>query len=439
MPQPFVFWACMKFNKIQRSWAMYDWANSVYSLVISTVLLPIYYEAVTKENDAKVWFLGAEWENTVIYNYVIAASFLTISILSPYLGAMADKTGRRKVFMNTFMITGGVSTILMYFFTSANPALALILAYFASLGFTGSFVFYNSYLPIIAPKEMQDRLSARGFSLGYLGSGLLLIFCLALVQMPETFGLSDAGIATRISFLITGIWWLGFGLPAIGRLPKDEVKDYFESKLFWSSWKELLVVLKELGELPALRRFLSGFFWYSTGMQTIILLAAVFGSKVLGLESSQLIITILIIQFVAIAGAAVFARLSERTSNTFAISIGVAIWMVICFGAYFVQTANQFYAVGMGLGFVMGAVQSLSRSTYSKMLPKTEDHSTYFSFYDVMEKLATTVGMFSIGILEWLTGDLRNSALALSLFFAIGLVQILRLQTFYKKSSTKAV
>ncbi len=174
-------------------------------------------------------------------------------------------------------------------------------------------------------------------------------------------------------------------------------------------------------------------------MQTIILLAAVFGSKVLGLESSQLIVTILIIQFVAIAGAAVFARLSERTSNTFAISVGVTIWMVICFGAYFVQTANQFYAVGMGLGFVMGAVQSLSRSTYSKMLPKTEDHSTYFSFYDVMEKLATTVGMFSIGILEWLTGDLRNSALALSLFFAIGLVQILRLQSFYKKSATEAV
>lgn len=173
----------MKFNKIQRSWAMYDWANSVYSLVISTVLLPIYYEAVTKESQARVWFLGAEWENTVIYNYTIAASYLTISVLSPYLGAMADKTGRRKIFMNTFMITGGLSTMLMYFFTSSNPGLALVLAYFASLGFTGSFVFYNSYLPIIAPKNMQDRLSARGFSLGYLGSGLLLIFCLALVQM----------------------------------------------------------------------------------------------------------------------------------------------------------------------------------------------------------------------------------------------------------------
>ena len=426
----------MKFNKIQRGWAFYDWANSVYSLVISTVLLPVYYEAMTKGNDAKVYFFGYNWENTVIYNYVLAASFLTISILSPYLGAMADKTGRRKVFMNTFMVTGGVSTMLMYFFTSSNPGFALVLAYFASLGFTGSFVFYNSYLPIIAPKEIQDRLSARGFSLGYLGSGILLIFCLALIEKPELWGLTDAGSATRVSFLITGIWWLGFGLPAVARLPKDDIKGNFESKLFWSSWKELILVFKELRSQPALRRFLSGFYWYSSGMQTIILLAAVFGSKVLGLESTELIIIILIIQFIAIAGAAAFSRLSERTSNIFAISLGVTIWMIICFASYFVQTVTQFYAVGIGLGFVMGAVQSLSRSTYSKLLPKTKDHSTYFSFYDVMEKLATTVGMFAIGILEWLTGNLRNSAIALSLFFAFGLVQMIRLHVFQKKTST---
>ena len=426
----------MKFNKIQRGWAFYDWANSVYSLVISTVLLPVYYETMTKGNDAKVYFFGYNWENTVIYNYVLAASFLTISILSPYLGAMADKTGRRKVFMNTFMLTGGMSTMLLYFFTSSNPGFALVLAYFASLGFTGSFVFYNSYLPIIAPKEIQDRLSARGFSLGYLGSGILLIFCLVLIEKPELWGLTDAGSATRVSFLITGIWWLGFGLPAVARLPKDDIKGNFESKLFWSSWKELILVFKELRSQPALRRFLSGFYWYSSGMQTIILLAAVFGSKVLGLESIELIIIILIIQFIAIAGAAAFSRLSELTSNIFAISLGVTIWMIICFASYFVQTVTQFYAVGIGLGFVMGAVQSLSRSTYSKLLPKTKDHSTYFSFYDVMEKLATTVGMFAIGILEWLTGNLRNSAFALSLFFAFGLVQIIRLHVFQKKTST---
>ncbi|MDE0987270.1 MAG: MFS transporter [Schleiferiaceae bacterium] len=428
----------MKFNKTQKSWAMYDWANSVYSLAISTVLLPIYYEEVTN-SDMKVHFLGADWKNTVIYSYVIAASYLTISLLSPYFAAMADRTGRRKIFMNSFMILGGVSTMLMYFFTAQNPGLGLALAYFASLGFTGSFVFYNSYLPIIAPKNMQDRLSARGFSLGYLGSALLLIFCLALIQMPEFFGLPDASSATRVSFLITGVWWLGFGLPAITKLPKDQVKDYFEGKLFFKSWRELLLVWKEFKTQKELRMFLSGFFWYSTGMQTIVLLAALFGSKVLGMESTELIVTILLIQFVAILGATIFSRISERTSNVFAISIGVGIWMLICAAAYFVTTSYQFYGIAASVGMVLGAVQSLSRSTYSKLLPETEDHSTYFSFYDVVEKMATTIGMFSIGVLEAVTGDLRNSALALTLFFAIGLVRMFKLHLIQQKTSIESI
>ena len=418
---------------------MYDWANSVYSLVISTVLFPIYYEEVTKAGGNTVEFLGATWQNTVIYSYVIAASFLTISILSPYLAAMADRTGRRKIFMKVFMILGATSTALMGLMTGDNPGLGLYLAYFASVGFTGSIVFYNSFLPVIASEEEQDRLSARGFSLGYFGSALLLILCLMLVQMPTTFGLPDAGIASRASFVITGIWWLAFGLPAIRRLPKDEVKDYFEGKLFWKSWEELIVVVKEFRQDKMLRIFLGGFFWYSVGMQTIILLAAVFGSKVLGLESYQLIMTILIIQFVAILGSFTFARLSERTTNLYAIKLGVVIWMVLCFSAYFVQTAGQFYLVGGVLGFVMGAVQSLSRSTYSKMLPETEDHTTYFSFYDVMEKLATTFGMFSIGLLEAITGDLRNSALALTVFFGLGLIQIFRVRRVEKKTIVEAV
>ena len=428
----------MKFNKTQKSWAMYDWANSVYSLAISTVLLPIYYEEVTN-SDMKVHFLGADWKNTVIYSYVIAASYLTISLLSPYFAAMADRTGRRKIFMNSFMILGGVSTMLMYFFTAQNPGLGLALAYFASLGFTGSFVFYNSYLPVIAPKNMQDRLSARGFSLGYLGSALLLIFCLALIQMPEFFGLPDASSATRVSFLITGVWWLGFGLPAITKLPKDQVKDYFEGKLFFKSWRELLLVWKEFKTQKELRMFLSGFFWYSTGMQTIVLLAALFGSKVLGMESTELIVTILLIQFVAILGATIFSRISERTSNVFAISIGVGIWMLICAAAYFVTTSYQFYGIAASVGMVLGAVQSLSRSTYSKLLPETEDHSTYFSFYDVVEKMATTIGMFSIGVLEAITGDLRNSALALTLFFAIGLVRMFKLHLIQQKTSIESI
>ena len=256
--------------------------------------------------------------------------------------------------------------------------------------------------------------------------------------MPDTFGFADAGIASRASFVLTGIWWLGFGLPAIHKLPKDEVKDFFEGQLFWKSWEELIKVFHEFKKIKTLRVFLGGFFWYNVGMQTIILMAAVFGSKVLGLESTQLIMMILMIQFVAIAGSFVFARLSERTTNLYAVKIAVAVWMLVCFAAYFVQTASQFFLVGACLGFVMGALQSLSRSTYSKMLPPTEDHTTYFSFYDVMEKLATTFGMFSIGLLEALTGDLRNSALSLTVFFALGLIQIFRVRRFEKKGTAYA-
>jgi UMF1 family MFS transporter len=425
----------MKFDKTQRSWAMYDWANSVYSLVISTVLFPIYYETVTTNETMDVVFLGSTWQNTVIYSYVISASFLTVALLSPYLAAMADRTGRRKVFMRSFMIVGALSTAFMSLFTAHNPALGLVLAYFASLGFSGSIVFYNSYLPIVAPVEMQDRLSARGFSLGYLGSSLLLILLLVLIQMPEVFGLPDAGVATRLAFAITGIWWLGFGLPVIARLPKDEVKDYFEGKLFWKSWSELISVFQDFRKVKSLRIFLGAFFWYSAGIQSTILLAAVFGKKVIGMESGELILLILIMQFVAIAGSLVFARISERTTNVYALKIGVSIWVVVALGAYLCQTSLHFMMIGGLTGFVLGAVQSLSRSTYSKMLPETEDHSTYFSFYDVMEKLATTLGAAAFGVMEAWTGNLRNAALSLVLFFLIGLVQLFRLRRIEKKAT----
>jgi UMF1 family MFS transporter len=431
----------MKFNKIQRSWAMYSWAKSVYSLVISTVIFPIYYEAITTSADStSVFFLGMYWENTVIYSYTIASSYLVISLISPFLGALADYYKRRKFLLVLFLLIGGISTSFMFVLTSSNISLALFLSFTASIGFAGSYIFYNSYLPIIASKEQHDSLSGFGFSMGYFGSAILLIFCLVMITYPEFFGIADQTMATRFSFLITGLWWLVFGLASVRIFPIDEPKKIgdFQS-LFRNSFEGLFTVFRETRKEKFLKLFLSGFFWFSTGMQTIILLAAIFGAKVIGLDSNQLIGSILIIQFVAIFGVYLFTRLSKRRTNIFALLVGIIIWLLLCMAAYFVQNANQFYVVAGFLGLVLGAVQSLSRSTYSKMLPKTEDHSTFFSFYDVMEKLATTLGMFSIGILEWLTGDLRNSALALSLFFAIGLVQILRLQSFYKKSSTEAV
>lgn len=420
----------MNLTKEQRAWSMYDWANSVYSLVISTALFPVYYESVTTSSALgdKIELFGTMWTNTVIYSYFISASFLTIAILSPYLAAMADRTGRVRMFMKLFMVMGSLTCMSMFFFTEDWPELGLLLAYLASIGFAGSLVFYNSMLPLIAEKKWQDRLSARGFMMGYIGSSLLLIGLLVLITFWQEVGFSSKGMATRTAFVLTGLWWLLFGLRSINGMPKDEVKDHFEYKLFWSSWKELIKVFREAIKIRPIKRFLGAFFFYNAGMQTIIYIASIFGSKVLGMETTQLIMTILIIQFIAVAGSYVFSRFSERSGNLVALSWSVGVWVLVCVGAFYVNTAAQFYVLAGVVGLVMGGMQSLSRSTYGKLLPKNDDPTTFFSFYDVLEKLATMSGMFAVGLIESITGDLRFSALLMSAFFFLGLIQLARLR-----------
>ncbi len=419
----------MKFNKIQKSWAFYDWANSVYSLVIGTVLLPIYYEAVTKDAGLETMnFLGFKFINTALYSYTISFSFLIIALLSPYLASLADFSGKKKAYMKAFMWIGSTACLSLFFFNGETVWLGLLAALFASIGFTGSLVFYNAFLPEIAAPEQQDRLSARGFALGYLGSSLLLIFNLLLVQKPEWFGLEGAGIATRISFLMVGVWWIGFSQYTFKNLPdKERTLGERPKNMVSVGYKKLLVVWKEFMRIPQLKRFLFAFFWYSTGVQTVILLAALFGKKVLNLQTDQLIVSILIIQFVGILGAILFSRLSGKIGNIKALGVAVFIWVGVCYGAYIVKDANQFYVVGALVGLVMGGIQSLSRSTYSKLLPETNDNATYFSFYDVTEKVATMSGTFAIAVMESITGDLRNAALILMAFFILGFLQLLRI------------
>jgi UMF1 family MFS transporter len=417
------------FNKVQRAWAFYDWANSVYSLVIGTVLLPIYYEEITKSSGKEVLTVfGIEFINTALYSLVISISFFIIAVLSPYLASLADYSGKKKNFMKVFVWIGSMACLGLFFFNEGTIWIGLVGALFASLGFTGSLVFYNAFLPEIAEVEKQDRLSARGFALGYFGSSLLLIFNLVMVQKPELFGLEGAGIATRISFLMVGVWWLGFSQYTFKYLPnKERAKGDRPKSMVTEGYSKLANVWQEFMEIPRLKRFLFSFFWYSTGVQTIILLASIFGAKVLGLETSQLIISILTIQFVGIAGAILFSRISERIGNIKGIGIAVFAWVMVCLGAYFVETANEFYIVAGIVGLVMGGIQALSRSTYSKLLPQTQDHATYFSFYDVTEKVATMAGMFTMFVIEETTGDLRNAAIGLMAFFLLGFIQLLRI------------
>lgn len=408
-------------KKLINAWAFYDWANSVYSLVISTAVFPLYYGAVT--NGKFVKFLGIEWEHPdSLYSYALSFSFLVVAIMSPILSGIADHTGSKKKFLRFFCWMGGLSVISLFFFKDVDTVwIGIWFTILASIGFWSSIVFYNAYLPEVALPEQQDRTSARGFIYGYIGSVILLLISLVMIQMPETFGITSA-LASRITFVMVGVWWIGFAQITLRKLPGNVYNKVSGKDYIWKGFRELRTVAKELNSYPMLKRFLTAFFLLSVGVQTIILLATIFGSSELGLETIDLIITVLVIQLVAILGAFLFSRLSEKKGNFYALKVTTLIWMLVCFGSFMLHkdlpnVSTYFYALGGVLGLVLGAIQSLTRSTYSKMLPETEDHATYFSFYDVLEKLAIVLGTLVYGSLYAITDSMQWSVLCLAVFF----------------------
>ncbi len=424
-------------KKLINAWAFYDWANSVYSLVIGTAVFPIYYESVTKADGGILQFLGTEWHNTTVYSYALGFSFLIVAFLSPILSAIADYTGNKKRFMQFFCLLGSLSVMALYFFTGKeNVWIGIVFTILASVGFWGSIVFYNAYLPEVAEPKDHDRVSAKGFMLGYIGSVLLLAFNLSMVMKPEMYGITDATFPARISFLTVGVWWLGFAQLTFRRLPNNPFKRKPEKDYIFKGYRELKIVVKEIKNQSQLKILLIAFFLYSIGVQTVILLASIFGTKDLGLDTSNLIITILLIQLVGVLGAYFFSRLSEKIGNIKSLKITILIWSIACLGAYMLHRDDpkvylKFYALGGFIGFVLGAIQTLSRSTYSKLIPDdTLDHATYFSFYDVTEKIAIVVGMLLAGIVTSFTNSLRLFILILSGFFIAGFIIL----SFMKKT-----
>jgi UMF1 family MFS transporter len=410
-------------RKIINGWAMYDWANSVYSLVITSTIFPIYYNAVTtaESGSDKVLFFGFTLSNTVLYSYAIAASFLIIAALSPLLSGIADYGGRKLFFLKFFAYLGSFACAMLYFFDGSSVEYGILFSMLASIGYAGSIVFYNAYLPDITSSDNYDMVSARGFAMGYIGSVILLIVNLAMISLPETFGLSDASQASRISFLMVGIWWAGFAQIPFRRLPKQASREKPEDSLLKKGYLEIRKVWQNLRKLKALKKFLLSFFFYSMGVQTVMYLAASFGDKELKMSGDQLIITVLIIQLVAIGGAYLFAKISEVKGNKFSLLTMIVIWIVICILAYQVYSSIEFYGLAFLVGMVMGGIQSLSRATYSKLIPQdTIDNTSYFSFFDVTEKLAIVLGTFSYGLIEQLSGSMRNSTFALGIFFLLG-------------------
>jgi UMF1 family MFS transporter len=420
-------------KKVINGWAMYDWANSVYNLVITSTIFPAYYEAVTGDgNEAtivdKIKVGNFEFSNTALYNYILGIAFVVVAILSPILSSVADYRGNKKQFLRFFCTMGSIACASLYFFDKDHINGGLISVIIACIGFWSSLVFYNSYLPEIAAPEDRDRISAKGFMMGYIGSVLLQLICFVFVLKPELFGIT-VGKASQISFLLVGIWWMGFGWLAIGRLPAGRgVKGAHSKNLFTQGYKELHKVWLELKTQPTLKRFLTAFFFYNMGVQTVMLAATLYGKSELNIPTTNLILAILIIQVVAIPGANLMAKMASKWGNFNTLKIAVLIWIGGCVMGYYLprNSVVPFYTLAVVVGFVMGGIQSVSRSTYSKLMPVTHDTTSYFSFYDVTEKIAIVIGMFSFGYINEITGSQRNSVLALTIFFILGFILLHR-------------
>jgi UMF1 family MFS transporter len=410
-------------KKIINGWAMYDWANSTYSLVITSTIFPAYYTAVAPE---RVQMFGRDFNRDSLASYAISLSFLIIAILSPILSSIADYKGNKKTFMRFFCYLGSIACGLMFFFTKDNIGFGLFLSIIASIGYCGSLVFYNAYLPEIAAEEDQDRVSAKGYALGYIGSVILMIVCLAFVIMNDKMNFGLGSLPARLSFIAVGIWWAGFAQITFSRLPASKASEQHpEHPILVNGFYELQKVWQQLKKQPLLKRYLRSFFFYNMGVQTVMYMATYFAADELKMQKTQLIATILIIQLVAILGAYLFSLLSKITNNIFALVILIVCWIGICIGAYFTQTANEFYLLAFAVGMVMGGIQSMSRSTYSKLLPETKDTASYFSFYDVCDKVGTVIGTLSFGFVAEISGGMRNSVLTLMIYFIIGLVLLL--------------
>lgn len=443
-------------KRIIRGWVFYDWANSVYNLVISSAIFPIFYtsqtngralEAYNAEHglsleelpegvDVMVSFFGMEVSPSVLMSFVLSASFLIVSVLSPMLSGVADFSGNKKRFLQFFCYLGALSCISLFWFKDIALEWGMLSIFFASIGFWNSLVFYNAYLPEIAEPNDHDKISARGFSMGYFGSMLLLVICLGIIM----------GIGkeyTPYSFVLVGLWWIGFSQITYRVLPNNVYNKPKVKGVLWKGFKELKLVFREFRHIRRLKRFLLSFFFFNTGVQTVMLMAVLYASREIFVGEYEkegqvgLIVAILLIQILGAAGAFILSRISGIIGNLRALVIVVALWVPLCVVAYFIETPISFYFLASGVGLVMGGVQALSRSTYSKFLPETEDHASYFSFYDVTEKIGIVFGTFFFGFMEYATDDIRSSILSVIFFFTVGLI-LLFFVPGLKKSSAAA-
>ena len=420
-------------KKLLNAWALYDWANSAYPLVISSAVFPIYYGALFFD-DLYIELLGFNFKNTALISFLTAFAFVILSFITPLLSGIADYMGNKKTFLKTFCYVGSLSCIGLYWFDLNNIYIGLFFYFTALISFWASLVFYNSYLPDIALKHQQDFISAKGYALGYFGSVLLLIFDLTMVLYPSYFGISGENpelIAMRYSFISVGIWWMLFSQYTFYHLPDQNQKKKIIKDVIWNGFKELVEVWNELKNIIVIKKYLIAFFVYSTALQPVLLIAAYFGEQEVNWPKDEktigLIVSILLIQLIAMFGAMITSKLSEKFGNIQILILLNLIWALLCIGGYFITEPIEFYIAAAFVGLIMGGIQALSRSTFSKMIPKTDNTTSYFSFFDVSQKISIVFGMTLFAFVDQITGSMRTSILVFVFIFLTGALLLKRI------------
>ena len=421
-------------SKLLNAWAFYDWANSVYPLVISSAVFPIYYGSLFID-DLYIEVFGFNFKNTALISFLTAFAFIILSFITPLLSGIADYMGNKKLFLKLFCYLGSFSCMGLYWFELSNIYLGLFFYFLALISFWASLVFYNSYLPDIAFKEQQDSISAKGYALGYFGSVLLLILNLAMVMYPSYFGISGPNpeiLAMKYSFVSVGFWWIICSQYTFHYLPSSKEKKKIIKDVFFNGYNELKQVWNELKKILVIKKYLIAFFIYSSALQTVLLIAAYFGEQEIDWPEDEktigLIVSILLIQLIAIFGAILTSKLSSKFGNIFTLILLNIFWALLCIGAFFITDPFEFYIAAGLVGLVMGGIQALSRSTFSKMIPKTDNTTSYFSFYDVSQKVSIVFGMTLFAFLDQITGSMRTSILMFVVIFLIGALLLKRIK-----------
>ena len=409
-------------NRAQFGWCLYDWANSAFATVILAAVLPVYFASLVPAEGATLFWSTQPIPATALWGYIVSLSMTLVAITAPGLGNLADRRGWRRRLLIIFCLLGSLATCGLFFAGPGRYLLAAALFILGNIGFAAGNIFYNAYLPDLASGAEADQLSARGFALGYIGGGLMLLVVFLMIRQHALLGLPDMAMATRLGFLLTGAWWLGFSLPVFAWLKDVPVTPGMQQAL--RTPRDYLRTLADLRRYRDLSRFLVAFLLYNDGIQTIIAVSAIFARQELGLGTGTILGCFLMIQFVAMPGALLFSRLAGRSNTKRAVLVSLALFTLITIYASVMKSAVEFWILGFAVAIVLGGSQALSRSLFSSMVPKQRS-AEFFSFYAISSKFASIFGPLVFALLIDLSGSNRIAILALALFFVVGMILLI--------------